>query len=86
MYIYEMWLLNETDAVKHFILISYIFTYYYLQYTPLLYPYNVPNCESSIVRNSVESLLLSAPSERVLLSFSQLQWTQILFLLMQISP
>ena len=39
MYVYEVWLLNnETDAIKHFILISYIFTYYHLQYTPLLYP------------------------------------------------
>ena len=74
-----------TDVVKHFILILYIFIYYHLQYTPLLYSYNAP-CESSIVRNSAESILLPASSGCVPLSLSQLQRTQILFPLMQILP
>lgn len=55
---YKVWLWdNETEDVKYFILISFIFTYYHFQYTPLLYPYNSPYIFNSI---SINILLLGA--------------------------
>lgn len=47
----------------------YILTYYQLHYRLFLYPHNTPY-ESSIVRNTAGSILLSDPSGRVPLTFS----------------
>lgn len=67
---------NKTGALKSYSLILSIFSYYHLQYTPSSIP---AKFHANCVINCAGSLLLTAPSRRLLLFLSQFQQTQILF-------